>query len=143
MTPEALQAAVGAALGPRVRGSKLDRGQLTIEVGASDLIPALTALRDEPALAFTILVDLLGLDYQGLGGMPWEGPLDRLASSLQGPVARVAGIVAIIFVGLGFAFSEGGSGMRKVLWVVAGLTIAFNAARWALPFLGFSGGLAI
>jgi type IV secretion system protein VirB2 len=77
------------------------------------------------------------------GGMPWEGPLDRLATSLQGPVARVAGIVAIIFVGLGFAFSEGGSGMRKVLWVVAGLTIAFNAARWALPFLGFSGGLAI
>jgi type IV secretion system protein VirB2 len=77
------------------------------------------------------------------GGMPWEGPLDRLATSLQGPVARVAGIVAIVLVGLGFAFSEGGSGMRKVLWVVAGLTIAFNAARWALPFLGFSGGVLV
>src|SRR5438045_764027 len=76
-------------------------------------------------------------------GLPWEGPLSRLATSRTGPVARVGGIAAIVIVGLGFAFSEGGGGMRKVLWVVAGLTIAFNAVGWALPFLGFSGGLTV
>jgi type IV secretory pathway VirB2 component (pilin) len=81
--------------------------------------------------------------FAASAGMPWEGPLSRLASSLTGPVARVGGIAAIVIVGLGFAFSEGGGGLRKVLWVVAGLTIAFNAVGWALPFLGFSGGLAV
>ena len=81
--------------------------------------------------------------FAAAAGMPWEGPLSRLATSLTGPVARVGGIAAIVIVGLGFAFSEGGGGLRKVLWVVAGLTVAFNAVGWALPFLGFSGGLAV
>jgi type IV secretory pathway VirB2 component (pilin) len=81
--------------------------------------------------------------FAASAGMPWEGPLSRLVTSLQGPVARAAGVAAIIIVGLGFAFSEGGSGLRKVLWVVGGLTVAFNAVGWALPFLGFSGGLAV
>lgn len=76
-------------------------------------------------------------------GMPWEGPLDQLLNSLTGPVARVIGAVGIIALGVGIAFSEGGSMMRKALWVVLGLTIAFNALSWGLSFLGFSGGLVV
>jgi type IV secretion system protein VirB2 len=68
------------------------------------------------------------------GGMPWEGPLNQLLTSLSGPVARVIG---------GVAFSEGGSTMRKALWVVVGLALAFNALTWGLSFLGFSGGLVV
>ena len=77
------------------------------------------------------------------GGMPWEGPLNQLLDSLTGPVSRVVGAVAIIALGVGIAFSEGGSMMRKALWVVLGLAIAFNAVTWGLGFLGFSGGLLV
>jgi type IV secretory pathway VirB2 component (pilin) len=77
------------------------------------------------------------------GGMPWEGPLQQLLTSLTGPVSQVIGAVAIIALGIGIAFSEGGSMMRKALWVVMGLAIAFNAVSWGLGFLGFSGGLLV
>jgi type IV secretory pathway VirB2 component (pilin) len=77
------------------------------------------------------------------GGMPWEGPLQQLLTSLTGPVSQVIGAVAIIGLGVGIAFSEGGSIMRKSLWVVLGLAIAFNAVSWGLSFLGFSGGLLV
>ena len=79
----------------------------------------------------------------GGGGMPWEGPLDQLLTSLTGPVARVIGAIGIIGLGIGIAFSEGGSMMRKALFVVLGLTIAFNAMSWGLSFLGFAGGLLV
>ena len=76
-------------------------------------------------------------------GMPWEGPLSKLVSSLTGPVAKAVGVFAIVGVGFGLAFSEGGSAMRKVLFVVLGLAIAFSAATWGLSFMGFSGGLSV
>jgi type IV secretion system protein VirB2 len=38
------------------------------------------------------------------------------------------------------AFSEGGSGMRKLLTIFFGLTIAFAAATFFLPLFGFAGG---
>jgi type IV secretory pathway VirB2 component (pilin) len=76
-------------------------------------------------------------------GMPWESRLDGLLNSLQGPVARVLGAFAIIGLGIGLSFSEGGSMMKKGLWVVFGLTLAFNATTWALPWLGFGGGLLL
>lgn len=82
--------------------------------------------------------------FAGAGaGMPWEARLDGLLSSLQGPVARVLGAFAIIGLGVGLAFSEGGSMMKRALWVVFGLTLAFNATTWALPWLGFAGGLLL
>ena len=71
-TLEALQGALTTALGGRIKAAAVDRGQLTIELGAADLIGAATRLRDDPALAFTIMVDLLGIDYQGYAET-WEG----------------------------------------------------------------------
>ncbi len=75
---------------------------------------------------------------QVAGSMPWEGPLQRLIDSLTGPVAKAIGIAAIVSLGFGIAFSEGGSMLRKALFVVLGLAITFSAATWALPFLGFN-----
>ena len=69
---ETLQAALAAALGPKLKGEVVDRGQLTIEVAAADLVAACTRLRDDPQLRFTILIDLLGIDYDGHAR--WEGP---------------------------------------------------------------------
>jgi len=60
-----LQSALATALGERVRKQVADRGQLTIEVAAPDLVSAMRTLRDEPALAFTIMIDLAGVDYRG------------------------------------------------------------------------------
>jgi type IV secretion system protein VirB2 len=71
-------------------------------------------------------------------GMPWEGPLANLIESLTGPVAKAIGIAAIVCLGIGIAFSEGGSMLRKALFVVFGLAVTFSAATWALPFLGFN-----
>jgi len=73
--------------------------------------------------------------------MPWEGPLDQIVQSLTGPVAKGLGVLAIVSVGFAFAFSEGGSTLRRVLGVVLGLSIAFAAAQFGLTFFGFSGGL--
>ena len=76
-------------------------------------------------------------------GMPWEGPLEKLLQSLTGPVAKAVGVFSIVGLGFGIAFSEGGSGLRKALWVVLGLAIAFSATSFFLSFMGFSGGLSI
>lgn len=97
--------------------------------------------RISPIIAFLALTTSNA--YASSAGMPWEGPLNRLVQSLTGPVAKAVGVFAIVAVGFGIAFSEGGSGMRKVLWVVLGLAIAFSAASWGLSFMGFSGGLTV
>jgi len=71
-TVEELQTALAAALGARIQAKAVDRGQLTIEVAPEDLVAACTRLRDDPTLAFTLLLDLIGIDYQGYAGR--EGP---------------------------------------------------------------------
>jgi NADH-quinone oxidoreductase subunit C len=68
---ETLQSALAAALGPQLKGQYVDRGQLTLEIAAADLVAVCTRLRDESSLRFTILVDLIGMDYEGYAG--WEG----------------------------------------------------------------------
>jgi NADH-quinone oxidoreductase subunit C len=71
-TLESLQAAVAGALGERIRRQEVDRGQLVLEVGHADLVAACTKLRDDPACRFTIMVDLVGVDYRGYGNS-WDG----------------------------------------------------------------------
>ena len=69
---DALQAALPTALGARLGKQSLERGELTIEVAAADFVEAATRLRDDPALAFSELLDVIGVDYQGFEGR--EGP---------------------------------------------------------------------
>ena len=72
LTLESLQAALTGALGSRIRAQVVDRGQLTIEVAPEELLSAGAILRDDETLAFTELLDLIGIDYQGWGER-WEG----------------------------------------------------------------------
>lgn len=74
------------------------------------------------------------------GSMPYDTALQTILDSVTGPVAKVAGAIAIAITGLGVAFSEGGSMVKKGVGVVFGLSIAFNAVSWGLPLFGFSGG---
>jgi NADH-quinone oxidoreductase subunit C len=48
-------------------------GELTIVVGANDLLTTAQALRDVPGLRFETLVDLCGLDYSRYGEGSWGG----------------------------------------------------------------------
>ncbi len=76
MTPtlQALHDAVAAALGERTAGSVADRGELTVTVKAADWLEACRTLQSDPSLAFTILVDLCAVDYEGYAESPREGP---------------------------------------------------------------------
>lgn len=77
------------------------------------------------------------------GDMPWETPLENIMNSVSGPVAKAIGVMAIVVTGLALAFGEGGGGMKKMLWVVFGLSIAFAATSFFLDFFGFSSGALI
>ena len=71
---ESLQGDVAAALGDRVVRAVADRGELTVEVAAANLVEAARILRDEGSLDFSILADLCALDYEGFGDASREGP---------------------------------------------------------------------
>jgi len=75
-------------------------------------------------------------------GMPWEGPLAQVLASIEGPVARILATIVIILTGLALAFGESGGGMRKLLQIVFGLSIAFAATSFFLSFFSFGGGAA-
>ena len=58
-------------------------------------------------------------------GMPWEAPLQRILESIEGPVAKVVAVVTIIMTGLSLAFGDMGGGLRRLVQIVFGLSIAF------------------
>lgn len=76
-------------------------------------------------------------------GMPWEGPLDQILQSIEGPVARIAAVIVIIMTGLALAFGESSGGMRKLIQIVFGLSIAFAATSFFLAFFSFGGGAVL
>jgi type IV secretion system protein TrbC len=71
--------------------------------------------------------------------LPWEGPLNQVLASFTGPVAKALCILAIVVLGFGFAFSDGG-GLRRVLGLLLGVSIAVTATSFGVTFFGFDGG---
>lgn len=76
-------------------------------------------------------------------GMPWEGPLDQILQSIEGPVARIVAVIIITLTGLALAFGETSGGMRKLIQIVFGLSIAFAATSFFLTFFAFGGGAMV
>jgi len=76
-------------------------------------------------------------------GMPWEAPLQRILESIEGPVAKVVAVVTIIITGLSLAFGDMGGGLRRLIQIVFGLSIAFAATSFFLSFFSFAGGALI
>ena len=76
-------------------------------------------------------------------GMPWEAPLQRILESIEGPVAKVVAVVIIIVTGLSLAFGDVGGGLRRLIQIVFGLSIAFAATSFFLSFFSFAGGAVI
>lgn len=77
----------------------------------------------------------------GEAAMPWEGPLQKVMDSISGPVAKIMGVIVICIAGLGIAFGESGSGMRRLFQVVMGLAIAFSAASIVATLYNPSNGI--
>jgi NADH-quinone oxidoreductase subunit C len=77
-----LQAALEAALGPKISRLVRDRGEITVHVRATDYLAVATQLRDDPTLAFEQLIDLCGLDMASWKDMAHEGPRFVVVSHL-------------------------------------------------------------
>src|ERR1700730_15776913 len=61
------------------------------------------------------------------GAPPWDQPLTTLQTDLQGPVAHSITTAAIIGAGLTWAFSEHGTGARKMSALAFGGAAALGA----------------
>jgi type IV secretory pathway VirB2 component (pilin) len=97
-----------------------------------------------PLLLTTALTLLVAARAQAAGsGMPWEGPLQQVLESVQGPVAKIIAVLVIISTGLALAFGETSGGFRKLIQIVFGLSIAFAASSFFLSFFSFGGGALI
>ena len=70
--------------------------------------------------------------------MPWDGPLYIILASLRGTVAHVLVTVAVIVTGLVFAFTEHGSGARRLFGVAFGGALALGALSF-MTAVGWAG----
>lgn len=73
LTPEVLLERVLDTLGDKVLTSKIAQDQVTIEVPVGDWLEVCKSLRDTPALAFDLMIDLCGVDYSEYKDGAWEG----------------------------------------------------------------------
>ena len=92
------------------------------------------------ALAFALFAEPA---FASGSSMPWEAPLTKILKSIEGPVAKIFGTIVIIMTGLTLAFGDTGGGIRKLIQIVFGLSIAFTATSFFLSFFKFSGGALI
>lgn len=81
--------------------------------------------------------------WAGGSGMPWETPLQAIVDSVQGPVAKVVGVIIIVITGLTLAFGDTSGGFRRLIQIVFGLSIAFAASSFFLSFFSFGGGALV
>jgi type IV secretory pathway VirB2 component (pilin) len=77
----------------------------------------------------------------GGGVLPWDQPLTTLQTDLQGPVAHSITTAAIIGAGLTWAFSEHGTGARKVSALAFGGAAALGATQLMTAVFPFAGAL--
>ena len=94
-------------------------------------------------LTAALLLFLAGTAQAAGSSMPWEGPLQSILESIQGPVARIVAVIIIIATGLALAFGDTSGGFRKLIQIVFGLSIAFAASSFFLSFFSFSGGAVV
>ncbi len=115
------------------------------------VVPLVTVMRwrclAHPAVQGLLLAVLLmlaaGAAQAAGSSMPWEGPLQSILESIQGPVARIVAVIIIIATGLALAFGDISGGFRKLIQIVFGLSIAFAASSFFLSFFSFSGGAVV
>jgi len=58
-----LQQALKDKLGEKITSSVIDRGELSVEIAADDILEVAKILRDEPQFGFEQVTDICGVDY--------------------------------------------------------------------------------
>ncbi|AZN58063.1 conjugal transfer protein TrbC [Pseudomonas aeruginosa] len=104
---------------------------------------SLTRPARQGLLLAALLLLLAGTAQAAGSSMPWEGPLQSILESIQGPVARIVAVIIIIATGLALTFGDTSGGFRKLIQIVFGLSIAFAASSFFLSFFSFSGGAVV
>ena len=104
---------------------------------------SLTRPAAQGLLLAALMLFLAGTAQAAGSSMPWEGPLQSILESIQGPVARIVAVIIIIATGLALAFGDTSGGFRKLIQIVFGLSIAFAASSFFLSFFSFSGGAVV
>ncbi len=94
-------------------------------------------------LLAAVMLTTVGTARAAGASMPWEGPLESILESIQGPVARIVAVIIIIATGLALAFGDTSGGFRKLIQIVFGLSIAFAASSFFLSFFSFAGGAVV
>ena len=90
------------------------------------------------ALAITLLPASVALASTSGPSMPWDTGLNNLVDNLTGTVARLMIAAAAVVAGITWAFTEHGTGGRKLSQIVFGGSIAMAAVSF-LANLGFTG----
>jgi len=62
--------------------------------------------------------------------LPWDQPLNTIAQSLDGTVARTAAMIIIGFTGLMIAFGEHKGLFATIMRILFGLSLALAASQW-------------
>ena len=76
------------------------------------------------------------------GGLPWEGPLQKVANSLQGPVALAISIIAMMAVGGVLVFGgELNEFARKACLLVLAISLLVAGNSFMSILFGVSGAL--
>ncbi len=73
ITPETLLERVQGVLGEKIVKAGVALDEATIEVAPEDWLDVALTLRDEPGLAFDLMVDLCGVDYSAYQEGAWQG----------------------------------------------------------------------
>jgi len=73
ITPETLLERVQGVLGDKIVKAGVALDEATIEVAPEDWLDVAQTLRDEPGLAFDLMVDLCGVDYSAYREGAWQG----------------------------------------------------------------------
>jgi len=76
------------------------------------------------------------------GGMPWDGPLSQVVTSLTGPVAGSLIAVAIVASGLTMAFAAG-QGMRQFAGIIFAGSIVGVGLLFFLGLFGLTAGAVL
>jgi NADH-quinone oxidoreductase subunit C len=115
--PEAIEDAVRAALGEKVKRISVEFAEVTVVVSAGDYHAAALALRDAPGCKFEQLIDLCGVDYS-----------EYLAASDDG--LRYCVVSHLLSVSLNQRLRLKVFALDDALPVVSSVNDVWNSANW-------------
>ncbi len=98
------------------------------------LLPVLTAAALEPLAAPS------SAWASGAGAMPWDAPIATITGNLSGPLVTSLAVAGLVLCGLTWGLTDNSSGVRKLVPLVFGVSLAAGAAGLAATF-GWTGAL--